>query len=53
MSRCCDPASRRARDTRRDVRLQNAGWRVLRFPRCEILGDPVYLAGAIGHALSD
>src|SRR4051794_14320654 len=41
----------RIRDARRDVRLQNAGWRVLRFPKREILGDPVYVADAIGQAL--
>jgi very-short-patch-repair endonuclease len=48
-----DTPAGRVHDARRDVRLQNAGWRVLRFPRREILGDPVYVAGAIGQALSD
>ena len=42
---------RRVHDARRDVRLQNAGWRVLRFPKREILGDPAYVADAIGQAL--
>ena len=39
------------RDARRDVALQNAGWRVLRFPKREILGDPAYVAAALARAL--
>jgi len=46
-----DTPAGRVHDARRDVRLQNAGWRVLRFPKREILGDPVYVADAIGRAL--
>ena len=46
-----DTPAGRVHDARRDVRLQNAGWRVLRFPRREILGDPAYVADAIGQAL--
>jgi len=41
-----------AHDARRDVALQNAGWRVLRFPKHEILGDPAYVAAAIERALA-
>jgi very-short-patch-repair endonuclease len=41
-----------ARDARRDVALQNAGWRVLRFPRLELLCDPAYVAAAIRVALA-
>jgi very-short-patch-repair endonuclease len=63
---CCWPAARlvvecdgpshdtpagRLHDARRDVRLQNAGWRVLRFPWREIVGDPGYVADAIARAL--
>jgi very-short-patch-repair endonuclease len=48
-----DTPAGRVHDARRDVRLQNAGWRVLRFPRRVILGDPAYVAGAIAQALSD
>jgi very-short-patch-repair endonuclease len=40
------------RDARRDVVLQLAGWRVLRFPRLDLLHDPTYVAAAIGEALS-
>ena len=43
-----DTPAGRVHDARRDVQLQNAGWRVLRFPKREILGDPVYVADAIG-----
>ena len=46
-----DTPAGRVHDARRDVRLQNAGWRVLRFPKREILGDPAYVADAIGQAL--
>ncbi len=46
-----DTPAGRLHDARRDVRLQNAGWRVLRFPKREIVGDPVYVADAIGQAL--
>jgi very-short-patch-repair endonuclease len=46
-----DTPAGRIHDARRDVRLQNAGWRVLRFPKREILGDPVYVADAIARAL--
>jgi hypothetical protein len=46
-----DTPAGRVHDARRDVRLQNAGWRVLRFSKREILGDPAYVANAIGQAL--
>src|SRR3954454_5387046 len=46
-----DTPAGRVHDARRDVRLQNAGWRVLRFPKREIVGDPVYVADAIREAL--
>lgn len=38
-------------DARRDVRLQNAGWRVLRFPRIEVVGSPAYVEAALRAAL--
>ncbi len=47
-----DTPAGRVHDARRDVRLQNAGWRVLRFPKREILGDPGYVAEAIMRALA-
>jgi very-short-patch-repair endonuclease len=40
------------RDARRDVRLQNAGWRVLRFPRIEVVANPAYVEAAIRAALA-
>jgi very-short-patch-repair endonuclease len=46
------PTERMIHDARRDVRLQNAGWRVLRFPRWELIGDPAYVARALTVALS-
>ena len=46
-----DTPTGRLHDARRDVRLQNAGWRVLRFPWREIVGDPGYIADAIARAL--
>ena len=47
-----DSRSGRLRDARRDVALQNAGWRVLRFPKREIFADPTYVAEAIRRALA-
>jgi very-short-patch-repair endonuclease len=46
-----DTPSGRRRDARRDVALQNAGWRVLRFPKREIVGDPAYVERALADAL--
>ncbi|MEA2180710.1 MAG: hypothetical protein QOG77_4007 [Solirubrobacteraceae bacterium] len=46
-----DTAAGLMRDARRDVALQNAGWRVLRFPKREILSDPGYVAESIRRAL--
>jgi very-short-patch-repair endonuclease len=47
-----DTPSGREHDARRDIELQNAGWRVLRFPKRVILAEPAYLAGAITQALA-
>jgi very-short-patch-repair endonuclease len=47
-----DTPSGRLHDARRDVELQNAGWRVLRFPKRVILGEPAYVADAVGQALA-
>jgi very-short-patch-repair endonuclease len=41
-----------AHDTRRDVRLTNAGWTVLRFAYDAIVHDPNYVEGAIRTALA-
>jgi very-short-patch-repair endonuclease len=46
-----DTPSGRRRDARRDDALQNAGWRVLRFPKREIVGDPAYVERALTRAL--
>jgi very-short-patch-repair endonuclease len=47
-----DTPAGREHDARRDIALQNAGWRVLRFPRRVILGDPAYVADALESALA-
>jgi very-short-patch-repair endonuclease len=47
-----DTPSGRAHDAHRDAELARAGWRVLRFPKREILGDPAYVAAALGRALA-
>ena len=41
-----------AHDTRRDVRLTNAGWTVLRFAYDAIVHDPRYVEDAIRTALA-
>jgi hypothetical protein len=46
-----DTRAGREHDARRDVALQNAGWRVLRFPKRVILSEPAYVADAISRAL--
>jgi hypothetical protein len=46
-----DTPSGRVHDARRDIALQNAGWRVLRFPKRVILSEPAYVAEAIRRAL--
>ena len=41
-----------AHDTRRDVRLTNAGWTVLRFAYDAIVHDPRYVVDALRTALA-
>jgi DNA mismatch endonuclease (patch repair protein) len=40
------------RDARDDLRLQSAGWTVLRFWECEIVADPVAVVTRVKAAVS-